>query len=95
MYFDNCLTEGTEGKDLAVTVAGDGGVVGVVGVVDVRVDLTGVMVEFPLTEGSFFFLLIGPGCLSVEPLVIMSINILLSWISWPIYKKDFLNIEFN
>lgn len=44
---------------------------------------TGVEVELwvPLVDGSFFFLLMGPGCLSVEPFVIMSINILLSWIS--------------
>ena len=67
---------------------GDGGVVGVVGVVGAAVVvgvLTGVILdcEFPLMDGSFFFLLIGPGCRSVEPLVIMSINILLSWISWP------------
>ena len=61
-------------------VFGDGGVVGVDGVGAV-VGLTGVTLEFPLIEGSFFFLLIGPGCRSIDPLVIISINILLSWIS--------------
>ena len=86
------LTEGTEGKDLAIAVfidVGEGGVVGVVGMVGAAVVVVGVLTgaildcEFPLMDGSFFFLLIGPGCRSVEPLVIMSINILLSWISWP------------
>lgn len=76
---------------------GDGGVVGVVGMVSAAVVvgvLTGVILdcEFPLMDGSFFFLLIGPGCRSVDPLVIMSINILLSWISWPaIIRNQFLS----